>query len=463
MWDGRAELLGTITETIERAWASFEHPRPAEPKPDPDLLARLTEPLPQSPADAAESLEDAVAVLESSISPGRPLFLAYIGSSTLEAGVLAGALMQVYDVNLAATAGSADQLDRQAVQWMGEFLGYPVADGHFTSGGQTSNLTGVLAAREHVLPGSRKHGMAGVRAAVYGSDEAHHSNERAIETAGLGSESLRRIPLDEDHRIRIDALRRAIEADVAAGVKPLMVIANAGTTLTGAVDDLWAIADLCEEFGMWMHVDGAYGAPAAASPKVAHLFRGLERADSVTIDAHKWMGMPKSCSALLTKHPNALLRAFGHDEKYMLHEEESANPVDRTFEYSRPFRSLKVWLAFRLYGAQQYREWIDETLENAKLFTEAVRANSSFELLHEPQLSTLCFRSVLVPEDQRNDFNERLARAIQQDGRVYLAPATVDGTVCLRVCFVNFRTSPDDVQYAVDVIDEIANRLVTEQ
>ncbi len=459
MWDGRAQLLDTITESIERAWSSFDRPRPVEPKPDAALLARLAEPLPQKPSDAKASLDDAINVLESSISPGRPLFLAYIGSSTLEAGVLAGALMQVYDVNLATIAGSADQLDRQAVQWMGEFINYPVADGHFTSGGQTSNLTGVLAAREQALPGVRKSGMGNRRAAVYCSDEAHHSNARAVETAGLGSDSLRRIPLDEHHRMRVDLLEEAIVADKAAGITPMAVIANSGTTLTGAVDDLWAIADVCEKHGVWMHVDGAYGAPAAASTTAGHLFRGLERADSVTVDAHKWMGMPKSCSLIMTRHPHALLKAFSHNERYMLHDENSTNAVDHTFEYSRPFRSLKLWLAFRLYGAEQYRTWVDESFENTRLFTEAVRSHPDFEMLHEPMLTALCFRSTLVPEDQRDEFNERLARAIMADGRVYLAPATIDGKMCLRVCFVNFRTTADHVKFALDVIDEMARSL----
>ena len=169
------------------------------------------------------------------------------------------------------------------------------------------------------------------------------------------------------------------------------MVATAGTTLTGAVDPLDAIADACAEHGVWLHVDGAYGLPAAAVAAQA-LFAGLERADSVTLDAHKWLGVQKSCSAVLLREAGALRAAYGHDERYMLHEGDQANPVDRTLEYSRPLRSLRLWLALRVHGAAQYREWIAHTLGLAARLAEQIRASDDFELLHEPQLSTLCFR-----------------------------------------------------------------------
>ena len=472
-WDGRAELLDELSRYVTDAWTSFEHPRSREPQPEHDLLARLAERMPQQAGQPHEVLADAVHALESSISPSRPLYLAYIGSSGLEAGVLAAALTAVYDINMATAAGTGDALDAQAVRWMGEFLGYPVADGHFTSGGQTSNLTAILAAREHAMPGTRKTGITRP-GAIYCSDEAHHSNTRAVEAAGMGSQAIRRIPVDTLHRMDVAALRRQLADDVAAGVTPVAVIATAGTTLTGAVDPLDEIATVCEEFGVWMHVDGAYGLPAAAaaSTRAGARFVGLERADSLTVDAHKWMGLQKSCSLVLMRHPDALLRTFGHDERYMLHEHDAVNPVDRTFEYSRPFRALKFWLAMRLYGADQYRAWIDQTLEHAAVFAEQLRVHPGFELLHEPQLSTVCFRAVpdalgalVAPGESAarasdpDAFNTELAAAIQADGRVFLAPAVVDGAVCLRACFVNFRTSAADVDAILPVIDELARKL----
>jgi aromatic-L-amino-acid decarboxylase len=457
----RDSVLGHLSRYLTAAWASFDSPRPSEPAADPQLISRLRADLPGEPGDVEAALGDAVQVLEASVSPSRPLFLAYVGSSGLETSVLASALAAAYDANLATAAGAADLLDRQAVRWISDFVGFPAVEGHFTSGGQTSNLTALLAAREQALPGAREHGMAGQRAAVYCSEEAHHSIVRAAEATGLGRRAVRRIPTDARHRMRADALADAIKRDRADGITPIAVVATAGTTLTGAVDPLDAIADVCSEHGVWLHVDGAYGLAAAATATAGHWFTGLDRADSVTIDAHKWLGTQKSCSAILLRRADALRAAFGHKERYLLHEEDTGNPVDSTFEYSRPFRSLRWWLSIRVHGAAQFRTWIEGTLQHAAHLSEAVRAHPEFELLHEPMLSTVCFRHVPpgLPADQLDVHNERLARAMQRDGRVFLAPAVVDGHTCLRVCFVNFRTASDDVDLILPVAAGLGNHL----
>jgi aromatic-L-amino-acid decarboxylase len=456
----REDVLRDLSQYLATAWESFARPRPEEPHPDPDLVARLGTDLPAGPSELHAALSDAVQVLDASYSPSRPLFVAYVGSSGLHTGVLASALSAAYDANLAISAGAADLLDRQALRWLAQLVGYPVADGHFTSGGQTSNLTALLAARESALPGTREHGMAGQRATVYCSDEAHHSVVRAIEVAGLGSRALRRIRLDERRRMDVGALAEALRRDRAEGFTPVAVVATAGTTLTGAVDPIDAIADVCAREDVWLHVDGAYGLPAAATASAGHWFAGLDRADSVTIDAHKWLGLPKSCSAVLLRRPGALHAAFGHQERYMLHEGDVANPVDSTLEYSRPFRSLRLWLSLRVHGAEQFRAWLEGSLHNACVLTDAIRSAPDFELLHEPMLSTVCFRHLRpgLSEEQLNAHNDQLARTMQADGRVFIAPADVDGRTCLRACFVNFRTTPDDVRTILEVARELGAR-----
>lgn len=459
---GRAALLDDLCRHLTAAWESFDHPRACEPPlVNADLADRLRGALPSAPGVPREALNDAVSVLEASVSPARPLFLAYVPSTGLETGVIASALSAAYDVNLASAAGAADLLDEQAVRWVAEFVGYPAAEGHFTSGGQTSNVTALLAAREQALPGAREQGVAGRRGTVYCSAEAHHSVIRAVEAAGLGRRALRLVPVDERHRMRAGALHGALARDRAAGFIPVAVVATAGTTLTGAVDPLAAVADVCEREGVWLHVDGAYGVPAAAARMAAHLFDGLDRADSVTVDAHKWLGLQKGCSVLLLRRRGPLRAAFGHEEHYMPHEEHSGNPVERTFEYSRPLRSLRLWLALRVHGGDTFRAWIESTLANAALLADEVRGHSSFALLHEPMLSTVCFRHVLPGmDDARLDaHNDRLARAVRADGRVFLASAVVDGRTCLRTCFVNFRTTPDAVKTVLGVLDELGTAL----
>jgi len=405
------------------------------------------------------ALTDAARALDASLSPSRPLYLAYIGSTGLEVGVLGAALGAAYDVNAASAGGTVDLLERQAVRWLAEFVGYPLGEGVFTSGGMVSNLTALLAAREHALPGCRTTGVAGRTAAVYCSQEAHHSVVRAVEVTGLGRDAIRRLEIDDRGRLRPDALDRAIAADRDAGVTPVAVVATAGTTLTGSVDPLDAVAGVCARHGVWMHVDGAYGAPAAAAPSTAALFAGLDRADSLTVDAHKWLGMQKSCSAVLLRTRGALADAFRHDEQYMLHEADAANPVDRTLEYSRPIRSVRLWLAFRTYGADAFRAWIERTLGHARALADAVEADPHLELHRRPTLSIVNFRHRPPGMADVDGHTLRLARAIQEDGRVYLAPATVDGRTYLRVCFTNFRTDAADVGTLLAVVRELGDRL----
>jgi aromatic-L-amino-acid/L-tryptophan decarboxylase len=451
----REGVLADLGRVIADAWASFDAPRTDEPELDPALAARFGAGLPEDAGDAEAALADAARVLDASVSPSRPLFLAYIGSTGLEIGVLASALAATYDANLATSAGGADLVEEQALRWVADFVGFPLAEGAFTSGGMTSNLTALLAARERALPGARVDGIGNRRAAVYCSDEAHHSVVRAVETCGLGSAAIRRIPIDHLRRMRPEALADELERDVAEGVVPVAVVATAGTTLTGAVDPLDAIAEVCERHGVWLHIDGAYGLPAAAAPTAAPLFAGVERGDSATIDAHKWLGLQKSCSVVLLREAGPLQAAFGHEERYMLHEGDVANPVDRTLEYSRPLRSLRLWMAFRVHGAAQYRAWIEGTLANARQLTELVEHAADFELLHDPMLSTVCFRHVPPGITDIDAHNVALARAMMRDGRIFLAPAAVDGRACLRACFVNFRTTPDEVPLVLEVAAEL--------
>jgi aromatic-L-amino-acid decarboxylase len=462
----REAVLALLSQHIADAWRSFDHPRPDDPPVDAALAARLREPLPEEGVAEEDALDDAARVLDASVSPARPLYLAYIGSTGLEVGVLAAALAATYDVNLAVTAGGADLVERQALEWLASFVGFPHSSGAFTSGGMISNLTALLAARERALPGVRREGLAGRRGAVYCSDESHHSVVRAVEACGLGSHNVRRLPLDALRRMRPTDLDAAIAGDVRAGITPVAVVANGGTTLTGAVDPIDDVAGVCERHRVWLHVDGAYGLPAAATPTAAPLFAGLHRADSVSVDAHKWLGVQKSCSAVLLRDGAALQDAFGHDELYMLHRDGEPNAVDHTLEYSRPFRSLKLWLAFRVHGAAAFRHYLEHTLQLARRFQALLEADPAFELLHRPQLSTVCFRH--VPADGRtgldlNSHNRELAHAVQADGRVYLAPALVDGQLCLRACFVNFRTRDDEVGGIVEVVRELGERLARER
>jgi len=448
--EDREAALAALERLLLESWRGFDRARDGQPPISAELRERLARPLPERGVDAVEGLELASRVLDASIEQPRPRYLAYVGSSGLEIGVLGDALMAAHDVNVAVSAGGADLVERQVVRWIGEFVGFGSCGGVTTSGGTLANLTALTAARERAVPGVRRSGIGGRRLALYCSAEAHYSVVRAAEVLGIGSEHVRAIPVGERGAMDPAACVAAIDADRAAGIVPVAVVATAGTTLTGAVDRIDALADVCAPRDVWLHVDGAYGLPAAATETAGALFAGLDRADSATVDAHKWLFVPKACSVLLMRDPQALHATFSHQEAYIPHlEDEEPHAVDQTLEYSRPLRALKLWLAFTVHGAAAIRAAIEGNLRHARLLAQLVTDHPDLELVTEPILSAVCFR-------HRTADNVRLVAAVQEDARVYLAGAHVDGVACLRACFVNFRTTDDDVATTVDVVAELA-------
>jgi aromatic-L-amino-acid/L-tryptophan decarboxylase len=456
----REEVLEHAAKLVAEAWQSFDRYRPEEPPLDERVRRLLQTELPTTPGAAHEAVDDAARILDESIAQPRPRYFVGVGSSGLEIGTIGDLLAHTYDINLAVDARAATLIEKQAVRWAAEFIGYaPDAAGAFTSGGTVSNTTALAAAREHALPGSRYEGLGGKRVAIYCSQEVHYSVTRAVETLGVGSANLRAIPLGAERGLEPDALAEAIDRDLADGVTPIAVVASAGTTLTGAIDPLEAIADMCEERGVWFHVDGAYGLPAvAARPE---LFAGFERAQSVAVDAHKWLYLPKACGILLVREQQDLVASFGHEQGYLPHQRHELHAMDTTFEYSRPFRALKFWLAMRVHGAAAFAEAIERNLEEAQLLYRRVSAREDFEVLGPPKLSVVAFRHAPAGVEDVGAHNRRLAEAIQTDGRVWMSSALIDDEVWLRPCFVNFRTTEEDVLELVEIAAEIGERLAT--
>ena len=450
----REQALERAAEIVAEGWSSFDQARASEPPIDDRLKVLLEAALPEAPTSALEVLDDARRVLDESLAQTRPRYFAFVGSSGLEIGVLGDLLASCFDVNLAVWAAAATEVEDQAIAGWPSSSGSRPQGGAFTSGGTVSNMTALAAARERAVPGSRRHGLGSTRATLYCSSEAHYSIERAAEILGIGSANVRSLPIDGDRRLPPEAVRDAIRADRAEGRVPVAVVATAGTTLTGAVDPIAALADVCAEAGVWLHVDGAYGLPAATTPSAGHLFTGLDRADSVTLDAHKWLYLPKACGVLLVRNRDDLIQAFAHEEAYIPHE-RTGHMVDITLEYSRPFRALKLWLAFRAHGAQAFRVAVEENLRQARLLYELVLEHDRLEpLCGPPPLSIVPFRHIGTAADT-NVANALLVRALQDDARVWVAPATVDGKVGLRPCFVNFRTADDDVRALVEIAVEL--------
>jgi aromatic-L-amino-acid/L-tryptophan decarboxylase len=311
----RARPLARATAISGGAWRSFDRFRPGQRAIDDRVRELLDAELPEAPTPVLDAPNDVSRILDESIAQPRPRYFAFIGSC--------------YDLNLAVDAAAATAVE--AGRWVAAFVGYPAdCAAAFTSGGTVSNITALSAARERALPRVRAAGMAGVRAAVYCSRDAHYSIVRAVEMLGLGANSLRSLPIDSRRRMVPEGLAEAVDADLMAGIVPVAVVATAGTTATGAVDPIDTIADICSQRGVWLHVDGAYGLPAASVSTHAPPFAGVSRADSICVDAHKWLYVPKPCSVCIVRRPGNLIRTFGHDPHYLPRDRAQQHAVGMT-------------------------------------------------------------------------------------------------------------------------------------
>jgi aromatic-L-amino-acid/L-tryptophan decarboxylase len=454
-------LLAGVTALAEHEVTAARFGRVFERPPSAAEIDRVIGADRALPGDG-ESVEDLLAACAAVLAAGRrttPAFLGFVQSPPTPVAVAADLLASAADQNLTSwrSAPAAAAVEHQTLRWIGEFVGFdPAATGILVSGGSAANLSALLVALRAVTgPDGDRRAMR-----VYASAETHFSVGKAARALGLG---LKPVAVDCERRLDPGALRMAIAADRAAGLLPICVVANAGTTSTGAVDPLEAVATVAADAGVWLHVDGAYGAPAAADPATRHLFAGLDRADSLCIDAHKWLYAPVDCSALLLHDAAAAVMAFGvaADDYVRILATQAAETFafwDHGLELSRRFRGLKLWATLRFHGGQRLAAAIGEDIRLAAHLAELVDVSDDFELLAGPGLSICCFRHMPTHADDPalDAHNERILQALQRDGRVYLSNATVDGRFALRACITNFRTTRADVERVLTVVRELA-------
>jgi aromatic-L-amino-acid decarboxylase len=413
----------------------------------PKSEALFDKPLPEQGMGftAAEALRD---VLRLSRAPSPRFFGYVLGSGDPVAGT-ADLLASVLNQNVTAwrSGPAAVTIERVVVRWLAEAIGCPKLTGSLTGGGSSANLMGLMMAREARRAANESGSHGGV---VYASSEVHMSIGKAMALLGLGYANLSTIPVDENFRMRVDELERAIDQDRREGRHAIAVVASAGTTGTGSIDPLPEIAEVASRNGLWMHVDGAYGALAAiAEPEK---FRGLEQADSLSLDPHKWLYQPLDCGCLLFRDRGQANRAFAHSGEYA--RSLYADPIEgfaffeESMELSRRFRALKLWLSLRYHGLEKFRQAIRDDLRHARLLADRVRQTPELELLAPVELSAVCFRH----RGGDNAFQERILKRVVQRGKVYISNAQIHGKFALRACFVNHRTTDSD---AVLVVAEV--------
>lgn len=454
-------------------------------------IGKIGASLPFAGEPLEQLLEDCRTIIENSRHNGHPRFFGYVTSPATPPGAFADLLASTLNSNVTSwrSGPAATEIERTVVGWLASMIGYSGAtheaheiQGLLTSGGSMANLTALLIA--HRAKSGADVASTGLwnscaPMTIYASDQIHMSIPKAADILGLGRAQVRLVASDDRFRMNVASLRQTIAKDLANGMKPFCVVASAGTVNTGAVDPLAEIADVADEFGLWFHIDGAYGALAALDETKRPLFRGLERADSISLDPHKWLYVPIDSGCLLFRDEARARAAFSFDgADYIKVHEQNTDEAFAFWNYgpelSRRFRALKIWLTLRYYGVRRVARSISEDNALAAYLGEQVQAATDFELLASPELSICCFRYVppslqarlrLRGEDaaaieaELDQLNTNIMNVVQRGGRAYLSSATIRGRFALRACITNFRTTRADIDQTLEIIRDAARDL----
>ncbi len=425
----------------------------------------MRSPLPQGETDPAQLLEKfAELVLPYPMGNASPRFFAWVNSPPAPLGILAELLAAGLDPSVAGGDHAATYIEHGVLNWLKAMMGFPAQSGGvLASGGSVANLIGLAVMRYAKAGGQiRAEGFRGESApmVIYASAQGHSCIEKAVELLGFGHNYLRKIPVDADFRMDVAKLKAQIGADRIAGLRPVCVAASAGTVNTGAIDPLAEIADLCQAEDLWFHVDGAYGGLGILAEQTAGLYRGIERADSLAIDPHKWLYMPVECGCALVRDAQAMRDAFSLVPPYL--RDDTALPWFSEFgvQQTRGFKALKLWMVLQQIGVAGYRALISRDVALARYLQAQVRARPDFELIAAGPLSVTCFRYAPEGAPDLNALNRQLLDIVQREGQVFLTSTELNGQVALRACIVNFRTSEADLDRLLAALAEAGQRVL---
>jgi glutamate/tyrosine decarboxylase-like PLP-dependent enzyme len=440
-----------------------------------EVKAHFRSPVPQHPQAPeeiyAEFLEN---VLPYPLGNDHPRFWGWVFGTGTVLGAYAEFLSAVMNTNSGDfDHHSAIHVETQVINWLKDMLGYPArASGFLTSGCSASNLIGLAVARNTKAGFDvRKHGLESAQGklVLYASREIHSSVQKSVEMLGLGSDALRYIGVDERFRINLQQLQDAIVHDRETGHRPFCVVGAAGTVNTGAMDDLDALADICQAEDLWFHVDGAFGAWAAIVPEERHLVLGMERADSLALDLHKWMYMPFEIGGVLVRHEKEHREAFTLTPEYLEREIEGRGLTggdlpwltEYDFHLSRSFRALKAWMSLKEHGSLKYGRMIKQNIHQARYLGELVEAKTELELVAPVDLNIVCFR-YLKPgfsDTELDALNKEIVVELQEQGVAVISGTTINGVYVLRVGHTNHRSRQEDFDFLVDEVTRIGRTL----
>lgn len=443
-----------------------------QPVPE-NVVKRLNTPAPLQPSSAEKVYKEFLeTIFPYPMGNIHPRFWGwYMGSGTFF-GALAEFMAAVMNSNLGGGHHSAALVEEQVINWMKAMLNLPdTSSGLLVGGGSMANLVGLTVARNNKADVNvRESGMMKVQnpLTVYASSEVHSSNQKAVELLGMGSSSLRYIPVNDDYTINLDALKAQINSDRIQGYKPICIIGNAGTINTGAIDDLNALADISSKENLWFHVDGAIGAVAVLSEKVKPFLAGIEKADSVALDLHKWMHIPFEAGCVLVRNEEAHRSSFSLTPEYLQHETRGLPGAHLWFsdygvELSRNFRALKIWMSVKEHGLQKFGRMISRNIEQAHYFGSLIKNEPQLELIAPIGLDIVCFRFVQGDLDTQvlNAVNKEILFRLHEQGIAVPSYTTLKGTYCLRIAIANHRSKFEDFDLLAKEVVRIGNEVVS--
>jgi aromatic-L-amino-acid decarboxylase len=448
-----SEYLGHIEQLRVFPDAAPEH-----------IRGLFDEPLPDSP----ESLDAVLDEVQQKLLPyctqvGHPGYMGLITPSPNPVGVLGDFICSALNQNLGAYSigPGAVEMERRTIRWLNDLVGYGAqAGGNLTSGGMMANFIGLKLARDWASHDRAQHEGVRDRWAVYVSEERHVSVDKSVDAIGLGRDALRPIPTNAEFQVRLDALEAAIDQDKQAGIRPMCLVGIFGTTNTGAVDPIRELRRIADREGMWLHADAAYGGGMLLSHQHPMRGHGLELADSVTIDPHKWFYAPLDAGAVLVKDEHRLTLSFGIKPSYLTDELDQAKQryqyYVHGFEQSRRFRSLKVWMSFKRYGTDQIGEWIDNNIRQAHHLYSLIASHPDFEAASNPPMSAICirFRGAGLNEGQSKLLHAEVVDRIEKSGKFWISTTELKGKTWFRINPVNFRTRTEHMDQLLDLLEQ---------